>query len=561
MPITIGSSSDNVSGRVSPSMGTFTASLDGNSGTQPDTDGQLARGLNSFSVRLSDNFFYRWPQVRGMYVISDRNNVLGTSEYTTWTYNSDVVIFQGIYPSPANIDNMVSLLSAQRNNYPNCKFIEYTIPFWGFNSDDTSFNHRRLQKELIYDDYNAEDEWYLKNPTTGGFLEGSGDQAGVRLANVSDVCPTVNGLTYLEAYTKKWFDEFEEDDCVLLFDGKYYDGVDANNAFPQPVDISTGLDYDGVPDYDVDGNADDSQASYRNGAVLLAEEAKFQAAGRYGKANWYIATNGGRDYNHSAGTLSSYEWYQNLGHCRVMETASARIEIEPDGSGGFVTNGAMSTRLFGDRPAGMVRAAAVTNEYLETYENSGIRPYCLIDMPIGGSTGLSINDITEDQWLFMESLHALCMQTEFMMPGPLVNKRQPAPDYDLYIIDTGPPLSTRSLGTLSADGETYTERAVDENDDGGLWYITEFENGYFWYNANPPDSNSVWPQPGNASTLTNLPSPPSGYKGVFFNRNNYTNPTFGLSAKGYASSRYDGSDATSITAGPFEGGFVLWEAL
>ena len=555
MPITIGSASDNTTGNVSATLDSFSVDFDGTNANTPDIDGAISRGLNTFKCSLNGGWPARWPQSRGAYVISDRNNVLGNPAYTSWTYNSDMVIFQGIYPSPSNIDNMVSLLSAQRSNYPSCKFIEYTIPVWGFNDTNTTFNHRRLQQELVYDDFNAENEWHLTNPNTGGFLEGSGDQSGVRMTNVSDVCPTVGGKTFIEAYVDKWYNEFEEDDCVFLFDGVYFDSLDINNAFPQPVDISTGLDYDGVPDYDVDGNADDSQSNYREGCVLISEEYKNQAVSRYGRGDWHVSSNGGRDFSYSSGTLTGFDWYQRMGNLRVMEGADSRLRIEDDGVGGFTSGGAMDERLFGE----LVQSAAVSTEMCQTLATTGIRPYCMIDYPIyHGGTGLSIGDVSEDDWKLMEFLWAVCISTEFMMYGLIINKRQPAPDLDLYIVDTGAPLATRSLGTLSSDGETFTQRTPDETDDGGLWYITEFDNGYAWFNANPPDNNSAWPQPGNASTLTNVPTPPVGYKGIFIDRNSYVNTTHNLGAQGRASTRYDGSDATSITAGPFEGGWVHW---
>lgn len=524
------------------------------------SDGTDSTVSSSFSIAISDQFPARWPQPRGAYLISNYTNVLSTAQ-ASWSYNNDVLIYQGVWPSGATVETIDGYISAQRTNYPNCKMVPYTIPPWSYDESDTFLGHRQVQRRAIIN-AGAESQWYLRHPTSGNYLYGSGDQVSAVMTNVSDVCPLVGGETFITAYTAEWFTRFSSgnngSDVVALSDGIYFDGLDIENAFPQPVDGYLGADYDGVPDYDVDGSADGSQARYRLGCIDLAEEFEDVAINQYGKPNWYVATNGGRDYAINVGTLSEYEWFGRLGHMRVMENAhgSAKFNIQYDGAGGFVTGSGMANRFFGT----FIRSALVSHAFCIPQSTSGIRPYCLIDYQILiGGVGATAGDMNEDAWILQEAIWAACMLTEELMYGVQINKQQPAPDIDLYNVDTGDPLATRSLGTLSADGQTFTPRTPDSTEDGGQWYIEEFENGYVWFNAADPDNSSAWPQPGNASTLSaDLPTPPSGKKGIFIDSATYVNTTFGLSAQGYASSRYDGSDATSITAGPLEGGWVHW---
>jgi hypothetical protein len=531
-------------------------------------DGIHSVPSNSFSITdtgVQAAWPARWPQVRGMYTISGRTNVLGNTDYTTWTYNSDIVLCQGFYPTPNQVEITYDDINAQRSTYPNCKIFMYCIVCWGQEASDTSYTHRRVQRDTIVNN-SAEDEWYLKHPTSGNYLYGKAgtDQYGYILTNVSDVCPTVGGKNFNTAYIDYLYYKLSQGtnskDLMSLIDGLYFDGIDIDNAFPQPTDGLDGSDYDGAPDYNVDGVANDSQSDYRAGMIEISDYAETAAKNDYSKTDWFVSTNGGRDYDISVGTISNYQWYHELGHWRLQENGEGRWGISYVGSQYITAGSNMQNRLFGDEPQGVVRAAEHSMLFCKPESETGVKPYCLIhyDLDQGGN-GLAAGDITEDTWKLIEFIHAVCMSTEFMMPGPQITRQQPCPDYDLYIVDTGNPLSTRSLGTLSSDGQTFTQRSPDSTEDGGQWYITEFDNGYFWFNADPPDNGSTWPQPSNAATLDNdMPTPPGGKKGIFFDNSTYVNTTDSLSAQGFSSSRYDGSDATTITAGPFEGGWVLW---
>lgn len=521
------------------------------------SDGTDSTASSSFSIVISDQWPARWPQARGMYTISNYTNILSTTQ-ASWTYNSDLLIYQSLYPSGSFVASVAGYISAQRTNYPNCKIVTYTIPCWSYDEADTTSGHRKVQRDVVIAN-SAQDEWWLKHPTSGNYLYGSNDQEDTIMTNVSDVCPVVGGETFNSAYAASWMSLFSNGnggtDVIALTDGWYADGLDIENSFPQPVDGYLGADYDGVPDYDVDGTADASQARYREGCIDLGDEFETLATTTYGKSNWYYATNGGRDFAINVGTVSSYDWYQRLGHCRVMENANGKLRILYDsGTGEFTTGSGMAGRLWDV----FIRSGLLSYAFCKTEVASGIRPYCLIDYAISqGGTGLSAGDITESGWKLQEALWAICMSTEELMYGVQINKAQSAPDIDLYIVDTGDPVGTRSLGTVSSDYQTFTPRTPDSTEDGGEWYITEFDNGFVWFNAKDPASNTAWPQ-ATQTLSVDFPTPPSGKKGQWINKSTYTNTTHGLSAQGYASSRYDGSDATSITAGPLEGGWVHW---
>jgi hypothetical protein len=182
------------------------------------------------------------------------------------------------------------------------------------------------------------------------------------------------------------------------------------------------------------------------------------------------------------------------------------------------------------------------------------RAYALVDMPVYGSLGMSLSDFRPEDKAWMRFWWAVCMSTEELMFGCLVNKRQPAPAPDEYFFDIGAPLSPRSLGTLDDDG-TFTRRAPDD----GTFYFTLFENGYVWFClAEPPDQSS-WPIVGTTYTATNLPTPPAGKVARRLDSATYVHP-----GRGYGPHNLDpdvndgGLVGGQIEAFAWSGGLVIW---
>lgn len=491
----------------------------------------------------SEDWPARWPWAAGGYWISNRENILFTS--AAWTYSTDLLIFQGFYPGQSLINETAGWIAANRNTYPDCKLILYCIPMWSYPIGSTTTGHRSIQRDLI-EDSDAVDEWVLTDPATGTTLYGSGDQASAIMTNLSDTCPLVGGVRFPEAYTQAYFESYSAyNDLIQLIDGTYFDGADFENAFPVPVVGQGGSPLVGWPDYDVDGTADDSPSTYRAGFINMVQHFEDYANNNLGGRTWATGSNGGRDYSWSAGTLSSYDWYRAFGDFRVVENANTRFSIVGDNTGGYDVGTNIASRGVEEI---MKHALISFNLCRQTTSNALGRAYALLEYEVNGELGDVVGDRSDTDWRLMEFLFALCMSTEEVMYGARGRTRQVAvPPIELYTeVTPGNPSSTRSLGTLAADGESFTLRSPDDTSDGGLWYFTTFDNGYLWLNLDVPTGGAKYLSD-PTSTTSNLPTPPDGKKGQYISLSN-----------GRGSSRNDGSDVTSITARPYEGGWVSW---
>ena len=497
----------------------------------------------------SGDFFSRWPQVRTMYTISNTQNILQT--YATWTYVSDLVVFQGIHPGTTEINTNAGYIAPNAATYPNCRLIQYTIPPYCYEIGTSTTGHRAFNRNVI-EDASASASWLARDPASGTVLWGRAgtDQDNAQMTNLSRTCPDVGGKNYVEAYADDFFTVYSGgDDIVQYLSGVYFDSADYENAFPPPVIGELGSDFSGVPDYNVNSTSDDAHVDYRNGFIDLVS--RF----RTNDSTFVTGSNGGRDYAYSDGTLSSFSWYQAFGDFRVVENANTRFGIVGDGAGGYDVQSNIASRGV---PEIMQHSLVCYNLCLQGANNNMGRAYAILDYAINGGVGVGIGDYTETDWVLMEFLWAMCMSTEEVAYGVRGNTRQQcAPPPDLYIVDTGDPSTTRSLGTLAADGESFTLRTADDTSGGGTWYFTEFDNGYIWLNLTVPTASAKYLSDG-ANTTSNLPTPPAGKKGQTIDPTTYTNTTDSLSAQGYSSSRNDGSDVTSISARPYTGGWVSW---
>lgn len=500
-------------------------------------------------------FFARWPQVRGMYTISNQENVLST--YATWSYTSDLLVFQGVHPGTTAINDAAGWVAPNKAAYPNCHLIQYTIPPYSYEIGTTTTGHRAFQRELIEDNA-AEADWVVTDPASGTQLWGSGtsDQKNAVMTNLSKAgtCPTYGGLTFPQAFAQEYFVVYGAgDDLAQHCDGIYFDSADWENAFPPPVIGQFGSSFSGVPDYDVDGTADDAHTDYRTGFVEMVTAFRTYGTASEGK-DWVTGSNGGRDYSWNDGTFSSFDWYRAFGDWRLVENAAARFQLTPDGAGGYDVGAQISSRGVSEI---MQHSLLTYNHCLPAASNNMGRPYAMLHWEINGSLGMVSGDFSETDWVVQEFVHALCMSTEEVMPGIQVTRQQPAPPLDLYIVDTGDPATTRSLGTLAADGESFTLRTADDTSGGGQWYFTEFDNGYFWLNLAVPTASAKYLSD-TANTTSTLPTPPAGKKGQTIDGATYVNTTHSLSAQGFGSTRNDGTDVTSISARPYTGGWVHW---
>lgn len=486
-----------------------------------------------------------WPWAAGGYWISNRQNILST--VAERTYGTDLLVFQGFDPGASLIDETVGWIAANRNLYPDCKLIQYMIPMWSYPVGSTTAGHRSIQRDAI-EQYNAEAEWVLTDPATGTQLYGTptSDQGDTVMTNLSDTCPTVGGETFVSAFTNRYFEAYStNDNLIAVIDGTYYDGADIENDFPTPVVGQGGPDLSGWPDYNVDGLANDSPLTYRNGFVDMVAAFEAYANDNLGGRAWVTGSNGGRDYTYNEGTLSSFSWYHAFGDFRVVENANTRFGIVYDGAGGYDVQSNIGSRGVEE----IMKHALVCHAYCRPAASNALtRPYALLDYGVNGSLGDSVASYSDTDWRLMEFLFALCMSTEEVMYGVRGPSRQIAvPLLEIYTAVTpGNPDSTRSLGTLSADGTTYTLRTADDTSDGGEWYFTTFANGYLWLRLDKPTGGAKYLSDATATT-SNLPTPPSGKKGQHISL-----------VAGRGSSRNDGSDVTSITARPYEGGWVSW---
>lgn len=487
----------------------------------------------------------RWPWAAGIYAISNRENHLSTR--ATWTYATDLVCFQGFYFGQTLINETVGWISTYRSLYPDCKLIQYTIPMWTYPVGTTDLGHKSLQRDTI-ETYNAEASWVLTDPATGIKLFGlpTSDQRDANMTNISSVCPTVSGVTFMEAFANNYFTKYSQyDDLISLIDGWYIDGADFENEFPRPVIGQSGPELgSGWPDYNVNGIADDGPAEHRAGMLTMVGHFDTYASSNLGRV-WSTGSNGGRDYTYNEGTLTGFDWYHSLGDWRLVENAHTRFGITGDGSGGYDVASDISNRGVAEIMKHSLVCHAMCRQ---TTDNKLGRAYALMHYPMNGGLNDNADARSDTDWRLGEFLFALCMSTEEVMYGCMGRDRQiPWPPLDIYTAVTpGNPSSTRSLGTLSADGTTFTLRTADDTSDGGQWYFTPFDNGYLWLNLATP-TGGVKYLSDSASTTSNLPTPPAGKKGQAITLTN-----------GHGSTRNNGADVTSITARPYEGGWVSW---
>jgi hypothetical protein len=489
-----------------------------------------------------------WPQVSGQYNISARGNVL--RDAGEWSARKDLTIFQGKYldsggSASTEIADELAILRASYGD--DCVYGFYIIHVVG-EVPSATVSGKFQQYEVIADN-NAENEWFLHDPN-GNVLYGSRDLEDDIYLNTSDVCPLVGGKNFHGAYSDRLHARMAlGTDMTINTKMIFLDSTDPDNQFPQmKIGSSLGPDFNGIPDYNNNSVADDSQADYRNGIVEFSN--MLRAKG------FSVSCNGGRDGDYSHGTLTDFEWYQAF-DCRIAENAEGGLGNWVSDSFIFEFNNASA------RMDDLFQKMAISYEQCRPELINALgRPYAMWDGRVAnGFTGMTIDDFNQDQRDWASFWYAWCMMDERFMYGGLVFKGQPAPSPDEYFYDIGNPKVTRSMGVLDSVGG-WTTKVPDDTTD-GRWYFQEFDNGYFYINI--PTLSSVagvdWGTLSTTYATTAYPATPAGKVARRMNSLTYTHPDRGYGAFGYNTNKNDGSDpyvGGELIEKAWRGGLVVW---
>ncbi|HZT03699.1 MAG TPA: hypothetical protein VFA39_15670 [Steroidobacteraceae bacterium] len=511
------------------------------------------------------SIFPNYPIMRSSVAVGNISSGILDASVRDYVGETDLVVFQWFYPTNARLSLRATGLDYIKNNYPGCNLVMYTIPSTALKTITTPQNNAMEIVTNLINGANGKPYWYTRR-TGGQQTEDAFDTTNYWSCNMATGVSGLNNLgeRYDQAYWRSIDTQFNAGTPANFLDTYSPNALYVDNAEARLPAVYINNGATRVKDIDMDGNGvtdtpdDYSAASTAGGRFWAQGLLNFRASGkaRFG-ANWDMIPNAARwafDYEDTTflgappKPLNQHPFYGQWSGV-LFEGFDRQFGIHSsDANKNYtVSSGGSCTTAY--------RRMAITDKMMGKDSDSVWGRTFIMgngDAPDRSSTIAW----TQDDYTFGRFMTVACLLVERVSVCLNVSHEKPlyVDELDVYL---GPPLATRSMGSLNETTATFSLRSPDYTNGAAQFYWTKFQNGIVVARMDQPTAG-VWPT-ADAAVTVQLPAPRAGKKWQYFDCVNYVNPKTGRKTRGQTPTLNSGRDYTagSLALKPFHAAIVL----
>lgn len=465
--------------------------------------------------------------------------------------DKDYMMFQGSMMTPARLQSRSQAIDAIHAINPSVKFSLYTGVQQTLKAS-TPDSNLYVQFELIASPTEGNPNWYVHRVgQPSSVVESYFDPLTLRMCNVARGAGLNSlGETYVQALWRKW-DGLLDDPTWNLKSRLASFFQDDYNARPPQMWASNGSI--SVTDYDFNGNgtadarADFSSATNAGGRMWAQGHLDSKAAMETRFPGRLLVPNFGQsfvDYLDGDGLpplpISNHPFYQQF-EVGFTESVNNQLGISKSSTAYSFSPGSVSN---------LMRALAILQAWLKPDANNTITGKGCIMVH---ATCVNRVTPTNDDYIYARFISALALLNERC--APCVQQTAALPlSLDETLLELGPPVATRSMGSLNQSNVSFTMRTADFSSGVARFHWAVFQKGLVLVRTDVP-STGAYPSADAAVSCT-LPTPPAGKKWQRINAATYVNPITTRAMRGQDTTLNSGADLTAISLRPYHAVFL-----
>jgi uncharacterized phage protein (TIGR02218 family) len=465
--------------------------------------------------------------------------------------DKDLIVIQGFAASEARLQSRSEAIDAIHAINPNVKILLYT----GVQQTlkvDTPDSNLNVQRDLIAHPTEGNPNWYVHRVgQPSSVVESYFNPLTLRMCNVARGAGLNSlGESYVQALWRKW-DGLLDDPTWNMKSRLAGFFQDDYNARPPDMYASNGsvvvTDYDFNANGVADGRADFSSSANAGGRMWAEGHLDSKAAMENRFAGRLLIPNFGQtfvDYFDGGGVpplpISDHPFYRQF-EVGFTESANNQLGISKSST-------AYTIESFGS-VTNLMRALSILVNWLKSDDQNSITGKGCILLH---ANCVDRSTPTSADLVFARFIAALALLNERV--ATCVQQQPDRPlSLDETLLELGPPVLTRSMGTLNQSNVAFTLRTADFSSGVARFHWVVCEKGGVLARTDKP-TPGAYPSADAAVSCT-LPTPPSGKKNQRINAATYVHPITERAMRGQDTTLNSGADVTSISLRPYEGFF------